>query len=78
MSIDWPQDTELATPALRARAVGDLESRRGRIVVLVQKFELRPLGRKLGRLDPESYSIVRHVTSRWRKVGESEYFTAWE
>jgi hypothetical protein len=79
LPIDWPQDTELATPELVDRVVRALESRRGRLAVLVGKVEMRTLpARRPLPLDPRRYAIVRHVVSRWRPAAESEFFVLYE
>ncbi len=78
LPIDWPQDTELATPALLARVTEALDSQRGHITVLVERREVRLLARRPPPPMLGHYAVVAHVRNRWRPVGESEYFIAYE
>jgi len=78
LSIDWPQETELATPALEARVCHDLESQRGTLVVLVQKVSAATIAYGWRPLGESHYGVVRFVRSRFRKVGETAFFDVYE
>lgn len=77
LSIDWPQETELGNQELVDRVVGDLEADRGRVIVIVQKYEANELASGLAPLS-DSYAVVHYVRSNFRKVGETRFFELYE
>ncbi|HZA40136.1 MAG TPA: hypothetical protein VFA00_05870 [Actinomycetota bacterium] len=78
LPVNWPLDSELPLPELKARVTQELESQRGDIVVLVQKYEAPLLPGGLYPLTDGIYWIVEHVESRWRRVGETGFFELYE
>jgi hypothetical protein len=80
LSIDWPQGVELSNPALYRRVLDDLESRRGRLVIIAAKFHGATLCDKLIPIadDFSFYSIVPYVRSHFHKMSETRYFEVYE
>ena len=78
LPVNWPLDTELPLPELKTRVTEELESRRGGIVVLVQRYEASLLPGGLYPLTDGIYTIVEYVQSRWQKVGDTDYFELYE
>jgi hypothetical protein len=72
---DWPLDVEMGPDARRvAKAIAD---RRGRLVVILQKFEARYLP---WRLDPlwAGRPVVEYVERELDWTGETEFFNLYE
>lgn len=77
LSADWPQSTELGSQKLIDRVIGDLRTNRGRVIVIVQKYEAYLLASGLTPLSG-SYAIVQYVTSNFNKTGETQFFNLYE
>jgi hypothetical protein len=80
LPIDWPHDMELSNPALLDRVIQALESRRGRIVILVAKVTGFSLGDKPKPLSeayppyPTYNKVAPYVASHFHKIGEMQYW----
>jgi hypothetical protein len=76
LPIDWGEDHELNTPALRDRVYQSIVARRPDIVVLVQKVAADQLA--VGFVPVDNYSSYSKVTEKVRntldRVGETTYF----
>lgn len=77
LPIDWPQNTELGRQELVDRAVASLETQRGSLVVIVQKYEASTISGKFEPLS-SSYTIVQYVRSHFNKTGETQFFEFYE
>jgi hypothetical protein len=84
LPIDWPHDVELSNPALLNRVIQALESRRGRIVILVAKVTGFSLGDKPKPLG-EAYSpyptynkVAPYVAAHFHKIGEMQYWEIYQ
>jgi hypothetical protein len=73
LSIDWSLNTELGSQKLVDRVVGDLESQRGTLIIIVQKYEAYSLASELKPLS-DSYTIVQYVRSHFEKLNETQFF----
>lgn len=78
LSIDWAFEGELPTKPLMDRAIGDVESRRGQVVVIVQKIPAAALGGREPAGFPNLPDVRAHVIRNWRKVGETRAFELYE
>jgi hypothetical protein len=80
LPIDWPHDMELSNPALLDRVIQALESRRGRIVILVAKVTGFSLGDKPKPLSeayppyPTYNKVAPYVASHFHKIGEMQHW----
>jgi hypothetical protein len=75
LPTSWPLDFELSTPALFNRFTQALETRRGRLTILVAKVKGFNLVNKVA---PDWYAIVPYVESHFHKVGETQYWAVYE
>lgn len=76
LSIDWPQDTELSNPEVYNRVIEDLENHKGKIIVIVQKYEASTLNNSFIYLN--EYKIVGYVHCHFTKIGETKYFELYQ
>lgn len=77
LSIDWPQETELAHPELQKRVMRDLSLIRNKNVVIVQKVEANTLKDGFSPLS-ERYSIVNVVQKNFSKIYETSFFEVYQ
>jgi hypothetical protein len=70
---DWPQDVELADDELLERVEQSLESMRGDIVIIVEKYETSKLGTGLVQMS-DSYEVVQYVKNSFDYSGQSQFF----
>ena len=77
LSVDWPQNLELGNKNMVDRAKGDLEKNRGRIIIIIQKYEAYSLALGFTPLS-EGYAIVQYARSNFSKVGETQLFELYE
>jgi hypothetical protein len=75
LPTSWPLDFELSTPALFNRFTQALETRRGRLTILVAKVKGFNLVNKAA---PDWYAIVPYVESHFHKVGETQFWAVYE
>jgi hypothetical protein len=75
LPTSWPLDFELSTPELFNRFTQALETRRGRLTILVAKVKGFNLVNKPA---PDWYEIVPYVESHFHKVGETQYWAVYE
>ena len=75
LPTSWPLDFELSTPELFNRFTQALETRRGRLTILVAKVKGFNLADKPA---PDWYKIVPYVESHFHKVGETQYWAVYE
>lgn len=80
LDVDWWIDVELGfdDPALTHRALDALEAQRGRITVLVQKYDAATLATDPAAASDEDSSILPHLRAHWREVGETAFFRLYE
>jgi hypothetical protein len=78
LSADWPQDIELASTELRERVVADIESLRGNISIITQKYEAYYLSEGLLKIDQGDYFIVDYVRSNFNKTADTDFFELYE
>jgi hypothetical protein len=76
LSIDWPQDTELSNLKVYNGVIRDLENHKGKIVVIVQKYEASTLDG--GFVPLNEYKIVDYVKCHFTKIGETKYFELYQ
>jgi len=74
LSIDWPQETELRKPRLVERVEGELESLKGDLVIIVQKFRADTLASGVAPLPQQHSPLVPYVISHFVKMAETAYF----
>jgi len=75
---DWLLPEGSGKPSQLDRMVEALETRRGRIVVIVQKVSARSLAMGFEPLAKARYPIVDYVRASFTKVGETKYFELYE
>ena len=75
LPTSWPLDFELSTPELFNRFTQALETRRGRLTILVAKVKGFNL---VNEPAPDWYAIVPYVESHFQKVGETQYWAMYE
>ena len=75
LDVDWWIDVELGFdhPALVHRALNALEAQRGRITMLVEKYDAGALARELAPVSEEDSSILSYLRAHWREVGETAF-----
>jgi hypothetical protein len=76
--VDWVYQQELPSEELVQRVIADMESKRGRIVVLSQNFAADGLGSGEYAFRWGYSPILDHVRRNWRVLGATHYFTAYE
>jgi hypothetical protein len=76
LPVDWAQGTELSTAALVGRVADEIEQRRDRQVVLVQKVRAAtlPWGFVELKSNNDYYTVVEYVKAHLVKSGETAYF----
>jgi hypothetical protein len=74
--VDWAIKQEVVTPPIRAEVLDDLDRKRGRLVVLVQRLPAPWLAGSVAHLRPfAGYSpVVDHVRQSWRLVATLAFF----
>ncbi len=79
LPVDWAQGVELNNNRLMRRVSGEIDRRRGEIVIIVQKVSAFFLRDGFVPL-PEGgrYGIVEHVRSRFDKVDQTRFFELYE
>jgi hypothetical protein len=79
LSIDWPQSTELNTPALRARVIGDLEALRAGGCIVAQNVAAGPFAERTKPIEDDSYYFVlTYVRTHFRKIAGTRWFDLYE
>jgi hypothetical protein len=80
LDVDWWIDVELGFdhPALVHRAQNALDTQRGRITMLVQKYGADALATELVPVSDEDSSILPYLRAHWREVGETAFFRLYE
>ena len=75
----WPIAGELSTPRLMNRFIQAMESRRNRIVLIVQKVDTVSLANGFVPLaDSDYYEVARYARGHFAKIGETEFFELYE
>lgn len=71
--LDWPNDTELMDPEVRARFLDDLDSHRGQVVFLVETVQTSQVSHGFS---PPAYdvAVAQYVQSNYELIGETAYF----
>lgn len=73
LPVDWALPAELPREELVARVIDALESQRGELVAITQRFDAELLA--IGWFAPDpSNPIVAYVRTRWTPVGETEHY----
>jgi hypothetical protein len=80
VSIDWAQSTELNTPALKARVIGDLEALRGHGCIVAQKVAAGPFAESATPVaaDDSYYFVLSYVRTHFRRTGGTRWFDVYE
>lgn len=75
LPVDWAQWIELGSPKLHDRAVAAMNAARGKLTVIVAKYETASLARELTP-SPNSirYPLAAYARTHYVKVGETRYF----
>ncbi|MDD5676556.1 MAG: hypothetical protein PHW60_01015 [Kiritimatiellae bacterium] len=77
LPLDWVANPELSDSALQEQVVRALESRRGRLVIIVQKFQ----GRVLWRDERRQYNWplpVAYTRKYFKRIAETQYFELYQ
>jgi hypothetical protein len=78
LPIDWAQDTELNNPNLVSRAIGALDSKRGKIVIVAQKVHAATLADGFTPIPEDFYPTLVYVRARFTKIGETRFFEIYQ
>lgn len=75
LPVDWPQWIELGSPQLRDRAIAAMNAQRGKLAIIVAKYETALIARKLTP-SPTSfrYPLAAYARTHFTKIGETQYF----
>lgn len=75
LPVDWAQWIELGSPKLRDRAIAAMNAQRGKLTIIVAKYETAALAKMLTP-SPNSfrYPLAAYVRTHYVKVGETRYF----
>jgi hypothetical protein len=76
--VDWPQPIELGNQYLIDRVTRDLDTKRGEVVVIVQKVHAFYLADGFVPLDEDQYAVVQYVRTHFEKTHETEFFELYE
>jgi hypothetical protein len=76
LPTSWPLDFELDAPGLLERFTGAMESRHGKLVIMVAKVK----GFNLVDLPTPDYyqKIVPYVEAHFKKISETRYWAVYE
>jgi len=75
LSLDWPQQTELFSPALQQRFLAELKAKRPQLTFIVEKVDSETLAtgfQPVPRTD--FYQFAWYVRDHFTKVGETAFF----
>ncbi len=75
LPVDWAQWIELGSPRLQDRAIGAMNAQRGKLTIIVAKYETATLARKLAP-SPNSfrYPLAAYARTHFVKIGETRFF----
>jgi hypothetical protein len=76
--VDWPWPVELSNQYLTDRVTSDLATKRGEVIVLVQKVDAFDLADGFTPLDEDQYPVVKYVRTHFSKTDETEFFELYE
>jgi hypothetical protein len=76
--VDWPQPVELGNHYLIDRVTRDLDTKRGEVIVIVQKVHAFYLADGFVPLDEDQYAVVQYIRMHFEKTHETEFFELYE